>query len=82
MYSMKRDTYTCDLCGCELDWGGCDDVHGTMWGCERCEIDFCSKCFIDRHGREIFEDMLQNGDKVLCPNCYGEEKGRKNITHN
>lgn len=74
MYGTKRNTHICDLCGCELDWDGGDYIHGTMWGCERCGIDFCSKCFIDRRGREAFEDMLQNGDKVLCPDCYRKEE--------
>ena len=74
MYSMKRDTYTCDLCDFEMKWGDHDEHHGDMWGCERCEADFCSKCFIDRRGRDAFEDMLQNGDEVLCPDCYGKEE--------
>lgn len=74
MYTMKRGIYICDICGCELEWDDGDDVHGTMWGCERCGKDFCSKCFIDQCCRKDFDDMLHKSDKVLCPDCYGKEE--------
>lgn len=50
MYNCIKDTYTCDLCGFEMEWDASDLVHGEMWGCEKCGDTFCSKCFIDRHG--------------------------------
>lgn len=74
MYSMKCDTYSCDLCDFEMEWDGHDKDHGDMWECEQCGDHFCSKCFIDRHGRKDFMDMLQNGNEVLCPECYRKEK--------
>lgn len=35
MYNCIKDTYTCDLCGFEMEWDASDLVHGEMWGCER-----------------------------------------------
>lgn len=52
MYNSFTDTYTCDVCGFEMAWDASDLVHGEMWGCEKCGNSFCSKCFIDRYGRE------------------------------
>lgn len=35
MYNCIKDTYTCDLCGFEMEWDASDLVHGEMWGCEK-----------------------------------------------
>lgn len=70
MYSMKRDTYTCDLCGVEMKWDESDEINGEMWGCEKCGDTFCSKCFIDKYGREAYMSMMQGHDKIYCPNCF------------
>ena len=59
MYNCIKDTYTCDLCGFEMEWDASDLVHGEMWGCEKCGDTFCSKCFIDRHGRKEYMKMMQ-----------------------
>lgn len=73
-YKMSTDSYTCDICGFELKWDASDCVHGSMWSCEKCESNFCSKCFVDRHGFELFGRMLQEGDKILCPTCWEDAK--------
>ena len=72
MYNILRDTYTCDLCGFEMEWDASDLVHGEMWGCEKCGDTFCSKCFINRHGRKEYMEMMQGSDLVYCPDCYEE----------
>lgn len=74
-YNMAANQYTCDFCGIEIPWDASDDIHGNMWGCEACGCEFCSKCFIDRHGREKYERMMQESDKVLCPDCYEKIEG-------
>ena len=53
-YSIKNDSYTCDFCNFEMGWEQKDDVHGEMWGCEKCGDNFCSKCFIDRYGKNEY----------------------------
>lgn len=68
-YKTNTDTYTCDFCGHEMSWDGADD-YGTMWGCEECEREFCTKCFVDRIGRKAFETMLRHSEKRYCPDCY------------
>ncbi len=73
MYSMKRDTYTCDLCDFEMKWDGTDESHGEMWECEKCGTNFCSKCFEDIHGKAGFKKMVSNCNFVLCPECYKAE---------
>lgn len=72
MYNCIKDTYTCDLCGFEMEWDASDLVHGEMWGCEKCGDTFCSKCFIDRHGRKEYMKMMQDSDLIYCPVCYEE----------
>ena len=72
MYNSFTDTYTCDVCGFEMAWDASDLVHGEMWGCEKCGNSFCSKCFIDRYGREEYMKMMQGSDLMYCPDCYGE----------
>ena len=47
MYLMSTDTYVCDICGFEGKFDTDNDIHGELWGCERCGDTFCSKCFID-----------------------------------
>lgn len=75
MYNTEKDTYTCDACGFEMTWDGSDDIHGEIWGCEECGDCFCSKCFIDRYGREEYMRMMQDSDIIYCPICW--EKHRR-----
>lgn len=66
----------CEICGFEGDWEDSDSVHGTMWGCDRCDKFFCAKCFIDKLGKDSYKNMLRTstGDyEILCPDCYAEE---------
>lgn len=74
MYHVGKELYTCDFCGIALKWDETDDQNGDMWGCERCGAEFCTKCFVDRHGRQAFDMMLRDHDLVLCPDCWKEEK--------
>ena len=69
-YQMATGLYSCDICDFEMTWDRNDDIHGSMWACEKCESHFCSKCFIDRHGADAFQRMLQERDKGLCPSCW------------
>ena len=78
MYLMSIDKYECDYCGTQSKFDEQDDTRGSMWGCEKCNVDFCTKCFVDKCGRDAFEFMLRDGDKVLCPACYENEKGEQN----
>lgn len=52
MYHEKSDTYSCDICGFEMGWEDHDDEHGELWGCELCGATFCTKCYVERHGRK------------------------------
>jgi len=75
MYSMSKDTYTCDECGFEDKWDAHDahaDYHGGIWECEYCGEHFCATCFIKAAGREAFDRMLQETDTVLCAKHYEE----------
>ena len=72
MNEAKTSTYTCDICGVEMEWEETDEIHGELWGCEKCGLCFCSKCFIDRYGRDKYMEMMQGSDVILCPNCYRE----------
>lgn len=73
---MAQEThrYTCDFCGFENDWESDDDVHGSMWGCEKCGKTFCKKCFTDRFGNEEWLNMINNADEVHCPDCWKKHK--------
>lgn len=72
MYNSENDTYSCDICGFEAKWDASDDIHGEMWGCEKCGKTFCSKCFIEKHGNEKYRNMMQGSDLIFCPACYEE----------
>lgn len=54
MYLMESDTYVCDICGFEGEWDDHDDIHGELWGCERCGGTFCTKCFIETIGTNAY----------------------------
>ncbi len=69
-YNLSSDTYSCDICGFEMQWDASDLVHGEMWGCEKCGDIFCSKCFIDRYGAEEYMRMMQQSDLIYCPSCW------------
>ena len=73
-YSIKNDSYTCDFCNFEMGWEQKDDVHGEMWGCEKCGDNFCSKCFIDRYGKNEYMKMMQNFNQIYCPKCWEKHK--------
>lgn len=70
MYDMTDDLYACDFCGFEMEWDDRDDIHGEMWGCEKCGVVFCSKCFIEKHGQSGHVKMLRENDFIKCPDCY------------
>lgn len=80
MYLMSTDTYVCDICGFEGKFDTDNDIHGELWGCERCGDTFCSKCFIDRMGEEDYWKMMRDSDLIMCPLCYAKEK--KNVSSN
>lgn len=80
MYLMNTDTYVCDTCGFEGKFDTDNDIHGELWGCERCGDTFCSKCFIDRMGEEDYWKMMRDSDLIMCPICYAKEK--KNVSSN
>lgn len=73
MYLMESDIYVCDICGFEGRWDDHDDIHGELWGCERCGGTFCTKCFIDTIGKNAYLKMMHSEDLILCPECYGKE---------
>ena len=74
MYLMSTDTYVCDICGFEGKFDTHDDIHGELWGCERCGSTFCTKCFIDTIGKNAYWKMMHGEDLILCPECYGKER--------
>lgn len=71
MYNMDSDKYTCDYCNREFSWDGED--YGNIWECEKCGKHFCTECFIKIAGTVAFMKMQNEGDKVLCPECYKED---------
>lgn len=74
MYLMRKGVYICDCCGVEMAWDAKDEHRGDMWECERCGMNFCTKCFVDRLGRDRFDTMVRGGDKVLCHKCIEKEE--------
>jgi len=68
---MKMDAiYTCAYCKTDISWEGADDRNGNIWGCDKCGIDFCTKCFIDSEGSEAFQHMMNSMNDTLCPECF------------
>lgn len=59
----------CDICGFVMDWEEHNYIHGDLWSCEQCGITFCTKCAVDRIGRNAFDEMIRSGEHVLCPDC-------------
>lgn len=74
MYNYDRDSYTCDICGVEGDWGGGDERRGNFWECELCYSHFCTMCFIEKHGSIEFLKMMNDSDLVLCPSCWATHR--------
>lgn len=77
----EKNIYTCNFCGFSEDWEETDEKHGEMWSCEVCGQNFCSKCFIDKFGRQKYYDMMQSGEYIRCPECFrgAEADVRKSI---
>lgn len=67
-------TYSCDCCGFRNKWSASDDIHGELWGCEKCGNTFCSKCFIDKYGNEEYMRMMQDSNEIYCPDCWENKK--------
>ena len=72
--SMKNynDMYDCKYCGTPISWNDGHGDKGNIWTCENdtCNIDFCSDCAENVIGVRAFQNMISNGEKVLCPDCY------------
>ena len=68
----KKVLYRCSICGFKMGWEDSDYEHGTMWGCERCGATFCTSCAVKRIGRKAYDEMIENGKHVLCPDCMKE----------
>lgn len=73
MYNMSKSTYSCDVCGFEGEWDAHDDIHGDIWECECCGTHFCTDCFVKEVGREAFDRMMRESDRVLCVKHFQEE---------
>ena len=73
-YSMTDDTYDCDFCGVTMKWDESDPLHGDMWSCEICGKTFCSLCFKTVHGDANYKTMMQEYDKIMCPDCFPKYK--------
>lgn len=73
-YHSEDDTYSCDFCRFRNEWDASDHIHGELWGCEKCGKTFCSKCFIDKHGKGNYMDMMQGSGLILCPDCFGKAR--------
>ena len=69
MYYMDTQLYECDFCGFTGQLDAHDDIHGTLWECERCGRTFCSACFERRFNVVAMSRNLMD-QKLLCPNCY------------
>lgn len=81
MYSMVKDTYTCDTCGFEEKWDAHDDHRGDIWECECCGAHFCTECFVKKFGRESFDKMLKEAGHITCVDCYKKDDfGESNHT--
>lgn len=70
MYNINKDTYKCDFCGFEEKWDETDEIHGDIFGCERCGKTFCAKCFKGKFGEDRYYQMMRNFDLIICPDCY------------
>ena len=71
----KEGVYTCEFCGFSEGWEETDTVHGDMWSCEVCGKIFCSKCFKNACGDEKYNEMMQSGEYVRCPQCFEKAEG-------
>lgn len=69
-YINSVKTYRCEYCNAKIQWEESDDINGDIWGCEKCGKTFCTKCFVDKHGWNVYMNMMQNSDLILCPDCY------------
>nr|DAQ37480.1 MAG TPA: RimK-related lysine biosynthesis protein, Probable-dependent amine/thiol ligase family Amino-group [Caudoviricetes sp.] len=65
--------HQCDFCGFEEKWDATDEIHGDMFGCEKCGKTFCAKCFKDEFGESEYYRMMQTYDFICCPDCYRKE---------
>lgn len=54
-----------------LKWVGNRRMMSTAkcGGCEKCGDNFCSKCFIDRYGKNEYMKMMQSFNQIYCPKC-------------
>lgn len=70
MYSTETDLYQCDFCDFEEKWYVKDEIHGNLWGCERCGNIFCTKCFKDKLGEANYYQMMKGFNLICCPDCF------------
>ena len=44
-YNLSSGTYSCDICGFEMQWDASDLVHGEMWGLREVRRHFLLQVF-------------------------------------
>lgn len=64
MSRINEEIYECDFCNAKIEWESLDERRGTIWYCEKCGKDVCSKCIEKKLGRSIVPS-----DDILCPDC-------------
>lgn len=67
----EPDRHTCSVCGYK-EWWSDDtaDDYNEIWCCEVCGKTICAKCLIDAIGKEKYNEMLQSGEYIRCPDCF------------
>ena len=78
MYNIGTDSYQCDFCGFEEKWDATDEVHGDLWGCERCGNTFCTKCSKDKFGEANYYRMMKEFD-LICAFQYIPSLDKKEV---
>lgn len=54
----STETYYCKYCNTKMKWDEHNDKNGEIWGCEKCDKTFCTKCFTDKHGQNNYMNMM------------------------
>lgn len=59
----------CGFCGAETE----------LHYCDYCGKAFCAECFAVEEGHEAYDNMLQNGGYIFCPECYRRTAPQKRV---
>jgi ribosomal protein L37AE/L43A len=77
MPTHNKKQYSCSYCGETIGYDEVTKGLNSIWFCEKCGKVFCRHCFIEKLGKEKWQNMSMGFDLIVCPDCHDSYYGKE-----